>query len=85
MSWALALVLYESLAGVHPMRAATAIETMSRIAKARVPDIREHWAGCPPPLAAFLEQALHADRRKRPGTAREFRLGLERTSSYMTL
>jgi hypothetical protein len=77
--WALALVLYESLAGVHPMRAATAIETMSRIAKARVPDIREHWADCPPPLAAFLEQALHADRRKRPGTAREFRSSLERT------
>lgn len=79
--WSLALVLYESLAGVHPMRAATAMETMSRIASARVPDIREHWADCPPELAAFLEQALHADRRRRPGTAREFRLGLEQTGA----
>jgi serine/threonine protein kinase len=77
--WSLALVLYESLAGVHPMRAATVIETVNRIASARVPDIREHWPDCPSGLAAFLEQALHADRRKRPGTAREFRLGLERT------
>jgi hypothetical protein len=71
--------LYESLAGLHPMRAATAMETMTRIASAQVPDIREHWPDCPPALAAFLALALHADRRKRPGTAREFRLALERT------
>lgn len=77
--WSLALVLYETLAGVHPMRAASVIETMNRIVSARVPDIREHRPDCPPELAAFLAQALHADARKRPGTAREFRLALERS------
>jgi hypothetical protein len=79
--WSLALVLYESLAGVHPMRAATVIETMNRIAKARVPDIREYRPDCPPDLAAFLVQALHREVRKRPGTAREFRLALGRASA----
>jgi hypothetical protein len=77
--WALALVLYESIAGVHPMRAATPLEMMTRIAKAQVPDVREHRPDCPPALALFLQQALHADSRRRPGTARAFRLDLEAT------
>lgn len=77
--WALALVLYESIAGSHPMRAHTPLEMMTRIAKAQVPDVREHRPDCPPPLAAFLQRALHADSRRRPGTAREFQLQLQGT------
>ena len=77
--WALALVVYESIAGSHPMRAATGRETMMRIAKAQVPDVREHRPDCPPALAAFLQRALHADPRRRPGTARAFRLELQGT------
>ena len=77
--WALGLVLYESIAGSHPMRAPTPLEMMTRIAKAQVPDVREHRPDCPPPLAAFLQRALHADSRRRPGTAREFRLQLQGT------
>jgi serine/threonine protein kinase len=75
--WALALIIYESIAGRHPMRAPTVTETMMRIAKAQAPDVREHRPECPPALATFLQQALHADRRRRPATARAFRLELQ--------
>ncbi len=75
--WALALVLYESIGGSHPMRAPSAFETMARIAKAQVPDVRGDRPDCPPAIAAFLQRALHADIRRRPGTARELRLELQ--------
>jgi protein kinase-like protein len=75
--WALAMVLYEAIAGAHPMRATTVFETMTRIAKADVPDIRTVCAACPPAVAEFLASALHKDRRRRPATAREMRERLE--------
>jgi hypothetical protein len=76
--WALALVLFESLTGQHPMKAPTLRETFERILRGPRPDARSLRADCSPALAAFFEKALHADPGHRPASAREFRNALER-------
>jgi hypothetical protein len=69
--WALGMVLYEIVAGRHPLAGGTPYGTLLRIAEADIPDLRELDSGAPPALAGFLREALHADRRKRPASARE--------------
>lgn len=76
--WALALVLYEAVAGRHPFVRASLFETLGRIARADVPDVRTFAPACPPELAAFLGDALAADRARRPASAREFQAALAR-------
>ena len=74
--WALAMVLYECIAGTHPMKAVTVFETMARIARADVPDIRGACPACPAAVAEFLGAALHRDRRHRPDSAHQMRTRL---------
>ncbi len=76
--WALALVLYEAIAGRHPFARASLFEALGQIARADVPDVRTFAPACPPALAAFLAGALAPDRTRRPASAREFRATLER-------
>ena len=59
-----------------PLARVVAVKTLPAVSPVRA---CRTSGSTPPELAAFLERALHADRRKRPGTAREFRLGLEQT------
>ncbi|HEX5727403.1 MAG TPA: serine/threonine-protein kinase, partial [Longimicrobiaceae bacterium] len=69
--WALCMVLYEALAGRHPLAGGAPHGTLLRLSEADVPPVRELAPEVPAPVAAFLRGALHADRRKRPASARE--------------
>lgn len=69
--WALCMVLYEALAGVHPFAGDTPHWAMVRIAEADVPDLRELRPDAPAAAAELLRAALHADRRRRPSSAKE--------------
>lgn len=73
--WALALVLYEALAGVNPRRRGTGSGRHSP-RSGPIPDVRTFVPECPAPLAAFLASCLSADPRRRPQTARRLLDGL---------
>ena len=79
--WALAMVLYESLAGRHPLKSASMSEMFTRIARGDIPDIRQLRPDCPAALADFFGAALHKQRRHRPASALEFRQQLERIAA----
>jgi len=66
--WALALVLFELLAGRHPLKA-RAIADLDKPGGRRIPDIREYNPDCPSGLAETLLWALHHDRDRRLSTA----------------
>lgn len=69
--WALCMVMYEALAGVHPFAGDTPHWAVVRAAEADVPDLRELHPCAPAAAAEFLRGALHADRGRRPSSARE--------------
>lgn len=69
--WALALVLYEAVAGRHPFAGGSAHRVLLSIYDGAVPDLRRFVPDAPAPLAELLAAALHSDRRARPATAAE--------------
>lgn len=71
--WALALVLYEAIAGRHPFAADDPRDVLAVVERADVPDIREYRPTCPAGLAAFLRDALSRDIARRPATAASMR------------
>jgi Protein kinase domain len=75
--WGLAIVLYECLAGLNPMAAATLQKTLDRIQNLTLPDIRQLSPDCPEALALFLRNALSRDVKRRPQTAPQFKKELE--------
>lgn len=75
--WALAMVVFEAIAGRHPMRATALVDVLTRIAKVELPDLRAERPECPPAVADFFRAALHPDPRRRPNTARQLRLRFE--------
>lgn len=74
--WSLALTVYEAIAGRHPFVARDRLDTVRLIHAANPPDLLNVRSDCPPPIAAFLANALSRDIHRRPGTAREFAAGL---------
>ena len=74
--WALALTLYEAIAGSNPMAARTALETLERIATLRVPALDTVRPDCPAAVAAFFAAALSPRLEDRPSSARAFQAGL---------
>lgn len=74
--WALAMVLYEAVAGVQPFRADDFSKTFELILAGDVPDVRTYQPGCPTGLAEFLTRALSRDRHRRPSSALAFRNSL---------
>ena len=68
--WALALVLYEGLAGRHPFDAATVPEVVARVRKSRIPDIRHVRPECSETLSRTLQRWLAREPSDRPQTAR---------------
>jgi serine/threonine-protein kinase len=76
--WALAVVLYESMAGARPFRGQDAWETLERIRTSPAPDIRDVWSDAPAPVAAFFETALALDPARRPPDAAAFGAALRR-------
>jgi serine/threonine protein kinase len=71
--WSLAVVLFEALAGRHPVERESWSETLAAIQEAHIPDVRTWAEDCPDALAVFLAEALGPEIRRRPQTAREFR------------
>ncbi|MCK6545395.1 serine/threonine protein kinase [Myxococcota bacterium] len=70
--WATAMLMYEALAGVHPLAGAPWPQTLSRLLRADVPPLRTLVPDCPPALATLLQAALHRDPKKRPADAQTF-------------
>ena len=71
--WALALVLYEAIAGRHPFAADDGGAVLAAVERADVPDIRDYRPTCPAGLAAFLRDALSRDIARRLATAAAMR------------
>jgi serine/threonine protein kinase len=68
--WALCMVLYEIIAGQHPLLAPSIAEVFARIGRCDVPDIRAFLPGADPALAEFFRRAFSPRRAERPETAR---------------
>ncbi|MEQ1757377.1 MAG: serine/threonine-protein kinase [Vicinamibacterales bacterium] len=75
--WSLGLVLYEALAGRHPLAGLPSVEVMRRVRSVRLPDVRDFQPDCPAPLATFLYDALSLVRERRPASAADFRMKLQ--------
>ena len=73
--WGCAVVMAEALSGEYPFGAVgPAIE---RLSAGAVPDFVPAVERLPPPIVDFLREALHADRRRRPASAKVFLSHLE--------
>jgi serine/threonine protein kinase len=71
--WSLCIVLFEAIAGRHPLRAATIAELVTRITRCDVPDIRSFLPGADPSLAKFFQDAFSPRREDRPRSAADLR------------
>ena len=70
--WGLAVTLFEAVAAKNPFVSGDRFETARLISSGTLPDIRLLRPDCPEAFAAFLEDALSLQRRRRPADAREF-------------
>lgn len=82
--WAVAIVLYEALAGKNPVRKSNLRETFDFITKGPVPDIRGFVPDCPEAMATFLADALANDKARRPTTAADLSAKLQRVASIIS-
>ncbi len=74
--WALAVVLYESVAGVNPFAGGDVADVLARVRAAQVPDVRTFCADASPQIASLLRDLLAAAPERRPASASEFGLRL---------
>lgn len=81
--WAVAIVLYEAMAGQNPMVRHSLKDTLVSISRGDVPDIRETVPDCPASMVRFFKQALASDPALRPGTAAELFEALQRVASSL--
>jgi hypothetical protein len=70
--WSVAVVLFEALAGKHPMMGRDRNDTLERIGTARAYDIRHFCPACPSQVANFFASALSLNPRERPSNAAAF-------------
>jgi serine/threonine-protein kinase len=70
-------VLYEVIAGRHPLADLTGHGLLKGLQRAAIPDIRGVRPDCPPAIAEFLQDALAADPARRPRTAADLRAVLQ--------
>ncbi len=71
--WALALVMYEAIAGRHPFAAPTVPDVLAHVRKMRIPDVRRFRPDCPADVADALSRWLSADAAQRPTSATRLR------------
>ncbi len=76
--WGLSLVLYEALTGRHPFADESVAHVIARIQATKIPDVRDFRPDCPPELAALLHDSLSPVLVRRPATAGELRIRLQR-------
>ena len=67
--WALAVVLYEAVAGRRPFEGHDAASIHAKVTGGPAPDIREHRSDAPPALSAFFAATLAQDLSRRPPDA----------------
>ncbi|NOT27958.1 MAG: serine/threonine protein kinase, partial [Acidobacteria bacterium] len=79
--WALNVVLYEVIAGRHPLAQLTGPGLLRGLERAAFLDIRVERPDCPARLAAFFKDALALDLNRRPRSAAELRAVLQ---SFLT-
>lgn len=76
--WALNVVLYEVLAGRHPLAELSDERLLWALRRAELPDIRQFRPDCPAEIATFFAEALALDPRRRPANAADLRAQLQR-------
>ncbi len=69
--WSLGLMLYESLTGILPTRAATLHEVFSRLVTNSIPRLDEVEPSVPPDIATLVARMLARERSARPMDLRE--------------
>ncbi len=69
--WALAIVLFEAVAGIHPLLIRETAGLRHRILEGEVVDIRTVAPGCPEALGRFFDLSLARDVTARPASAAE--------------
>lgn len=67
--WALAMVLYECIAGTHPLADQHGATLLESISHARIPSIVTLAPNCPPPVVEFLGATLAFDGSQRASAA----------------
>jgi hypothetical protein len=81
--WSLSLVLYEALAGRHPLGGESVADVVRRTRHDPIPDVRDLRSDCPAAVAAFLNDALSRVPSRRPATAAELRTRLRELRATM--
>jgi Protein kinase domain len=79
--FALGVVMYEMLTGIHPFRRATTPETQTAILREDPPPLTRSVPGLPAPVARIVDLCLQKQARDRLESARDLALFLE-ASSY---
>ncbi|HVP41791.1 MAG TPA: protein kinase [Terriglobales bacterium] len=77
--WALAVISYEMLSGVHPFAASTIAAVHSAVLEGRYRPLAETLPDAPSSLPGFFAAAFATDRARRPATAGDLLLLLERS------
>jgi serine/threonine protein kinase len=71
--WALAVVLFEAISGMHPLRIQETSGLRRRILEGEVADVRGVVPDCPEPVGRFFDLSLARDLAVRPASAAEMR------------
>jgi len=74
--WSLNMVLYEAIAGRHPLAGQPVTAVVDAIQHSDLPDLRATRPECPLAVAAFLGDALSRVPARRPATAGDLRSAL---------
>jgi serine/threonine protein kinase len=74
--WGLSMVLYEAVAGCHPVSGNTVIDVVKNVQQGTMPDVRRFRADCPDIFAEFLNDSLSPMVARRPATAAALRTRL---------
>jgi protein kinase-like protein len=74
--WSLSMVLYEAVAGCHPLAGGAIVDVVKRIQRGAIPDVRDFRHDCPAVFAEFLNDSLSLVVNDRPTTAAALRTRL---------
>lgn len=74
--WSLHVVIYEAIAGQHPLRGRAVPEVIREVPRTPLPDLRTLRPDCPPAVAAHLAEALALEPGRRPADAAAARTAL---------
>lgn len=81
--WSLHLVLWECLAGSHPLAGLPREEAFRCLSRGELPVAKRLPGSLPSPVTELLETALHRDPRQRPSTAAAARRAILRVQKRM--